>query len=86
MLCANDKYTSVHITHETHPGKEPFMTHSHPVSPSGHMCHNGTFHSKMKNCFKPIYKGLLENKTTIKNYVHGSRVSSNPVTYVVQTS
>ena len=38
---APDKHTGEYITHETHPGKRKLMSRSHPVSPSGHMSHNG---------------------------------------------
>ena len=50
MLCANDnleapdKHAKVYITHETHlEGEKIHSAFSHPVSPSGHMSHNGTF-------------------------------------------
>ena len=40
-LEAPDKHTGVYVTHETHPEGEKSTVHSHPVSPSGHLSHNG---------------------------------------------
>ena len=40
-LEAPHKHTGVYITDETHPGERISTAHSHPVSPVGHVNHNG---------------------------------------------